>query len=268
MKNVTVVIPAYNCEETIQECILSVINQTKFEYIDKIIVVNDGSTDSTIDKINVLKNLYINTIIIINQKNMGVSSARNKGIMQAKSEYIAFLDSDDVWLPNKIEVQMNVLLKHKDIMLLGANSESSNYKIYFKKIKKLENISILALCFRYMPQTSSVILKKEVIDTIGLFNENMKYCEDINYFQKICYKYKSYYMIPDALYKYGINKKYGCEKGLSSNLKEMHLGTLKNLNDLKKNGAISSFSFIIFNIFYEVKYIRRIINVLLRRNFR
>ena len=57
---------------------------------------------------------------------MGFHQLEIKDKCKQKSEYIAFLDSDDVWLPNKIEVQMNVLLKHKDIMLLGANSESSN----------------------------------------------------------------------------------------------------------------------------------------------
>ena len=101
---ISVVIPVYNCEDTIIQCIQSVIDQTRFDLIDEIIVINDGSTDGTIDKINEI--FTTNKIRIISKLNGGVSSARNLGIKNSSSDWIALLDSDDVWVKDKIEQQV------------------------------------------------------------------------------------------------------------------------------------------------------------------
>ena len=101
-KSITVIIPAYNSEDTIEVCIQSVQRQSKSQLIDKIIVIKDGSKDKT-DKVveSAQKNSSIK-IELINQKNSGVSAARNKGIKNAKSEWVAFLDSDYIWLENQL----------------------------------------------------------------------------------------------------------------------------------------------------------------------
>lgn len=110
----SVIIPAYNCENTISKSLDSIIRQTRKDLIKEVIIVNDGSTDSTDDVISRYRlehsELYIN---YIKQDNHGVSHARNTGIMQAKAKWIALLDSDDIWLPNKIERQYEMLQELK-----------------------------------------------------------------------------------------------------------------------------------------------------------
>ena len=109
----SVVIPAYNCEKTIECVIESVLSQTAFDLIDEVVIINDGSTDGTE---NIIKNLIENKklgdlIHYVYQENHGVSYTRNKGIELAKAEWIALLDSDDIWLSNKIERQAEVINK-------------------------------------------------------------------------------------------------------------------------------------------------------------
>ena len=112
---ISVVIPMYNSRESIVDCINSVLNQTRFDLIDRIIVVDDGSTDNSEElvKKEFKKEEKIKIII---KENGGVSSARNVGIREADSEWIALLDSDDVWLPEKIEKQWDQILKNDQIL--------------------------------------------------------------------------------------------------------------------------------------------------------
>ena len=110
---ISVVIPAYNAEKTIIECINSVLNQTRIDLIEEIIIVDDGSKDQTA---NVVRENFDNKLIrIISKSNGGVSSARNTGIKSAKGKWIALLDSDDIWLPNKIEKQVKAIQTYPQI---------------------------------------------------------------------------------------------------------------------------------------------------------
>ena len=119
----SIIIPAYNAENSIQKSIDSILNQTYNNY--EIIVVNDGSTDNTINLIE--KNSKIK---IINQKNLGVSSARNTGIENAKGDFIAFIDADDYIEKNYLEEFNNIIEKYNpDLIICGIN-ESNNSKIF------------------------------------------------------------------------------------------------------------------------------------------
>ena len=99
----SVIIPAYNSENTIEKALDSLRNQTKPELIREVIVINDGSADATADKVEQYKkreSCNLN-IILYNQQNAGVAAARNAGIRMATADYLAFLDSDDCWAPEK-----------------------------------------------------------------------------------------------------------------------------------------------------------------------
>jgi glycosyltransferase involved in cell wall biosynthesis len=109
---ISVVIPAYNRENTIEKCLKSVINQSYAPY--EIIVVDDGSTDHTINKI---EEMHCDKIRILKQNHKGAQAARNKGIVEAKGDYIAFLDSDDEWLLNKLECQVPYLHGRTDVVV-------------------------------------------------------------------------------------------------------------------------------------------------------
>ncbi len=120
---ISVIIPLYNAENTILAALDSVKNQEgNFDF--EILVINDGSTDKSAEKVQqfIDENPQLN-IQLIHQENKGVSSARNAGLRLAKGEWIAFLDSDDVWLSHKTKVMMKVLTKNSEIDFLAGVSQ-------------------------------------------------------------------------------------------------------------------------------------------------
>ena len=127
---VSIIVPAYNAEKSIEQCINSIESQT-YENME-IIIINDGSTDNTKKVCENLKNKYKN-ILVINQKNMGVSKSRNVGIDNATGDYIMFVDSDDFVDENIIES----MLKNRENDLV-----ISNYKRYYNEKKIINNIQI------------------------------------------------------------------------------------------------------------------------------
>lgn len=260
VKNISVIIPMFNSSKTIIKVLDSVRNQTALEYIKEVIVVNDGSTDDSLEKVKKYQKTYTEIPIkLINQKNQGVSKARNVGLKQAKGEYIALLDSDDVWQKNKIERQMQILEKHPDIYFLGASSINKPLRLFFwKKITGLYKANPKDICWISFPVTSSVIFKRTVINDIGYFNEKRMYSEDIEYFQRFFKKY-NYYYLGEKLVEMNIGKKYFGQIGLTSNLREMHLGRQYNLYLLYKQNIISYKFYIFMKIFNEFKYFRRLV---------
>ncbi|MDY4077777.1 MAG: glycosyltransferase family 2 protein [Clostridium sp.] len=115
--DLSIIVPAYNVSEFIEECINSVLKQkTEFKY--ELIVINDGSKDDTLDKINLFKE--DSHLKIINQENRGFSGARNRGIDEAKGKYIMFLDSDDLLCENSIEKLMKTAYDKKADIVQGA----------------------------------------------------------------------------------------------------------------------------------------------------
>lgn len=252
----SVIIPAYNCEGTITETLNSVLNQTRIDLIEEIIIVNDGSSDNT----EAVVQQYISThketyIKLFNQDNLGVSAARNKGIKMANAEWIALLDSDDIWLNNKIERQAEVIRGNQNIVFLGS---AYPLKIYWKKyVSGLFNLSAQQLCFRYTPSTPSVVFKREVGVKLGLFDENMKFGEDINFFQRFL-RLNSYYVLAENLIKISIGKSYFGECGLSSNLRAMHKGRTINTMQMYRDGMITKRYLIFTLVFNELKFLRRV----------
>ncbi len=101
--DVSVIIPCFNCEKTIERAVLSAINQ---DVTIEIILVDDFSDDSTRDVISRLANKFNSIRVVFNKRNMGPGFSRNRGIDIAQGRYIAFLDSDDVWLPGKLKQQV------------------------------------------------------------------------------------------------------------------------------------------------------------------
>lgn len=256
---ISVVVPMYNSEKTIEKVLDSVAGQTYIKNIEEVIIVNDGSTDNSLELVNKYKetNKTLN-IIVIDKKNGGVSSARNAGMVKATGNWIALLDSDDIWLPSKIEKQVKTILKHPDIDFLGGDADDIRLKIGFRKINKLYKANIKDLCIKSFPNTSTIVFRKSVIDTIGLFDEKQKYAEDGNYYMRICNKF-NYYHLPVTLINYGFGKRGFGESGLSANLKGMYDGNVKNIKELKADKIISSSFYYFLRVFFWLKYIRRIV---------
>ena len=116
---ISIIIPFYNEETYFENCINSILNQTYSNY--EIIIIDDASEKKFKDKLERYKNLYPNLIKLVTHNiNKGVSAARNSGILQAKGEYIAFLDSDDEWMPDKLEHQLKIIKQNKIDFIHGS----------------------------------------------------------------------------------------------------------------------------------------------------
>lgn len=178
MNKVSIVIPTYNSAPFIKESVESALGQN---YSNKeIIVVDDGSTDNTREILfRYTKNKKIKCI---HQKRSGAAAARNTGIRQATGEFVAFLDADDIWLPEKLEKQLplfgdsEVGLVYSDMAFFGAESKFRVFSEMAGKFFKGQIVKQL-LENNFIP-TSSVVARKSEVDKAGGFNENLAIGED------------------------------------------------------------------------------------------
>ena len=121
---ISVVIPLYNKAHTIVNTLTTVMNQTYQDF--EVVITNDGSTDNGVEVIN--KHFHDSRIRIVNQENAGVSAARNRGIDEAKGEWIAFLDADDEWLPTYLETIISSIARNPDNEIFITARYSQNYE--------------------------------------------------------------------------------------------------------------------------------------------
>ncbi len=256
---ITVVIPLYNAEKTIVQALDSVRTQTAAQLISKVIVVDDGSEDSSADKVRE----YIAAwpqfpLQLICRQNAGAAAARNTGMRLVETPYIAFLDADDIWLPAKLQRQWETIQQNPQIRFLGTGWEEKPLQIGRKKITELYNGTVKDICIKNFPYVQSVLMETSLVEEVGYFDESRRYAEDMNYFQKIAVK-GNYYFLPEKLIQMDIGKDYFAQSGLSSHLREMHRGTLQNIRELRRDGAISFLFWLEMRIFYQLKYYRRCI---------
>jgi glycosyltransferase involved in cell wall biosynthesis len=257
--DISVIIPMYNSRETIVHTLNSIKNQSALAQIREIIVVNDGSSDGSEAVVQTYIEDHANMpVILINQENGGVSAARNAGLRIAKGEWIALLDSDDEWLPDKLEIQTGTLLQHPEIDFLGGDMDDKGLRILCRKIDQLYQANVKDVCLKMFPQTSAAIFRKSVYDQLGGYDEKQKYAEDGNYFLKICSHF-NYYHLPRKMINYGSGKPGYGYSGLSANLKKMYEGNVKNFRELRQDSIISVGFYLFLRVFAFVKYLRRII---------
>lgn len=254
---VSVIIPMYNSEKTIEKTINSVINQ---DYKNlEIIVIDDGSKDKSYEIVSNLSKLH--KIKLIKQENKGPSSARNLGIKNSKGEFIAFLDSDDCWIKNKISKQLKIFLDIKKIGIVATRTED---KSYCSKIEIINYRKFLFSIKGFNINTPTVMIPKKIIKEVGYFDENMKYSEDAEYWFRILEKYNGI-MINENLVYCGNGKKMFGESGLSENLDEMFKGVVSNYKRLFLSKKIKNSEYILLLIIATLKYYRRKIIVFVRR---
>jgi glycosyltransferase involved in cell wall biosynthesis len=263
MTGISVIIPLYNAASTVVNTLESVRNQ---EYDGKIevIVINDGSTDNSLDVVTQYKDEHSDlNIRIINKANGGVASARNAGIKAAAGEFIALLDSDDEWLANKLKTIMPYF-NNTEIDCIGSSRNGRILKCGFKTIKRLTRIYPADLVFRWNPSTPTVVFRKSIVEKAGLYNEDLHYAEDGEYWLRIA-QHCGFYVIPDSLVITGNGKNDYGDSGLSGNLKMMHTGELLAIDNALRNGGITLIICFFAKLFARIKYMRRIIVVALRK---
>ena len=184
---------------------------------------------------------------------------------RAEGDYIALLDSDDEWLPKKIEKQMSIFEKNSDIDLLGTNRNNEHFKIFLGfKFNYLTKISSKLLLLKTFLVTPSVIFKKKILDNTGFFDEQQKFAEEGDYWIRICNK-NNCYLVNESLVITGGGKPNFGFSGLSSNLWQMEKGELKNIKTALNLKIINIFEYFFLVIYSLVKFIRRLIIVKLRK---
>lgn len=184
----SVVIPLYNKELSIRNTILSVLNQSYQNF--EIVIINDGSTDGSVDILNTIKDKRIR---LIHQKNQGVSTARNNGIKEAKYEWIAFLDGDDLWGKNHLEEIINMMKIYPHEKVFVTSFEYSDKRKLFKHSRD-SNIFLIDNYFKeavdeVLIWTSVIVLSKECIVKVKGFNPILKRGEDVDLWGRVSKKF-------------------------------------------------------------------------------
>jgi len=200
----SIIIPVYNASGFIKDTLDSVKNQTYKNY--EVLVTNDGSTDNTEKVLEEYRSfnpefpLYLNT-----QKNSGVSSARNNSVSRAKGNYVAFLDQDDLWFPEKLEKVAEVLSSNPDIDVLYHEALIVGWRKgndYFKYGALKEPFYLDLLFNGNKISVSTATVKLEKLKKAGGFSKVYIYSEDYDLWIRLAKEGANFYYLPDFLSKY------------------------------------------------------------------
>ncbi|AUM96479.1 TPA: glycosyltransferase [Clostridium botulinum] len=169
---ISIIMPVYNCQEYIEKAINSVIAQTYKSW--ELIVIDDESKDNTIKIIEKLSNKDQRIRFYKNEKNLGVSETRNKGISLANGEWIAFLDSDDMWKPSKLEKQIIISNTVEAEFIFTGSSFINENGIYYEGILEVpEKVNYKKLRNHNVISCSSVLIKKKFFKDIRMEKDDM-----------------------------------------------------------------------------------------------
>jgi len=204
---ISVIIPTFNRAEFLKEAIQSVLDQDYFLGSEKkrlfeVIVVDDGSTDKTGEDVH----SYESDILYVYQENRGVSAARNTGLRFAQGDFIAFLDSDDLWKRDKIRVQMSLMNTLSRAMMCYTEETWIRHGVFVNPKKRHQKYSgwiferVLPLC---LISLSSALFRREVFEKIGTFDEDFPVCEDYDFGIRLTHRYPVHFLTRPLIIKRG-----------------------------------------------------------------
>ncbi len=200
MDLISVVIPSYNRQESALRAVYSVLAQS-YTHIE-LVFVDDGSTDKTSAEMSGIND---SRLILLKQENKGVSKARNLGVEHSRGDFIAFLDSDDVWTPDKLEKQMSFMRSGRwEIAQTGENwirrGQRVNPRAKHAKQAGWIFFPSLELC---LVSPSCVMMSRKCWDEIGPFDPNLPACEDYDLWLRCSLFYPVGFLAQGLVYKYG-----------------------------------------------------------------
>jgi len=204
---ISVIIPTFNRAEFLKEAIQSVLDQDYFlgfhkEQFFEIIVIDDGSTDKTGEVVC----SFESDIRYFYQENRGVSAARNSGLQQARGDFTAFLDSDDLWKRDKIRVQMSLMNTLSRAMMCYSEETWIRHGVFVNPKKRHQKYSgwifdkVLPLC---LISLSSALFRREVFDMVGSFDEEFPVCEDYDFGIRLAQRYPVHFLTRPLIVKRG-----------------------------------------------------------------
>jgi glycosyltransferase involved in cell wall biosynthesis len=230
---IDVVIPTFNRAYCLKRTIDSVLSQTYKEL--KLYVIDDGSTDETKNLISQYQNE--SRLRYFYQNNKGVSAARNSGIKMGQAEWVAFIDSDDEWLPNKLETQVDFIKKNPNIRFIHSNEIWMRNGVRVNPKKKFDKSyhdlfkRSLEMC---LISPSTVVMKKELCLQHGLFNEDFIVCEDYDLWLKILATEEVGFVSDFLIKKYG-----GHGDQLSTQFPAMDFWRIRSMVNLLGNSLVT-----------------------------
>jgi GT2 family glycosyltransferase len=237
--SVSVIVPTYNRVGFVVEAVASVLSQTYRDF--EVVVVDDGSTDGTAD---VLKP-YHGHIRYVHQPHRGVSAARNVGIQFARGDYLAFLDSDDLWVRSKLDEQMAVVRQSPSCKLVYTDEIWIRKGVRVNQGKRHRKYSgwifdkVLPLC---IISFSSVLMEREVNNNVGPLDESFPVCEDYDYWIRVAARYSFTFLDKLLIVKRGghadqLSKRYWGMDRFRIRALEKAL-TLGGLTELQRRQAV------------------------------
>jgi GT2 family glycosyltransferase len=227
---VSVIIPTYNRWPMIAEAVESVLEQAYRSF--EIIVVDDGSTDGTMERLK----KYGSSVLVISRQRSGVAASRNYGIRIAQGRYMAFLDSDDLWLPQKLTIQTSFLEQHPEVKICQTeeiwirHGAKVNPKAQHAKPSGDIFRRSLDLC---LVSPSAVMMMRDLLDHFGGFDESFPVCEDYDLWLRIA-KEQAIPLIPEPL----VVKRGGHADQLSHSTWGLDRYRVQSLRNLLRNGLL------------------------------
>lgn len=231
---ISVIIPTYNRASVLLRAIDSVLAQTYKNY--ELLIVDDGSNDQTHELLSPLINS--GKINYFQHQNRGVSAARNAGVQNARGELITFLDSDDEWLPHKLQQQLNFFAQNPHLQIVyGEELWIRNGKrVNQKAIHKKSGGHIFPACVQQcLIAPSSVMLSKNLFHQMGGFDESFMVCEDYDLWLKISSLMEIGFIANPLIIKHG-----GHQDQLSTKYVAMDFWRLKSMLGILKTRKLNS----------------------------
>ena len=235
MKKVSVIIPMHNSSKYILECVDSVINQT-YKNLE-IILIDDKSTDDTLEKVSSIKDKRIKLIKF--KKNEGAAKARNKGIEEATGDYLCFLDSDDYWVKEKIEKQVDFIkdkafIYSKYLYLRNGKTHVANVPKSLTYNQLLKNSAIF---------TSTVMLNMKYLDKDDIYMPDIKMGQDYGSWYKILKRVGKAYGLQEVLSIYRVGNKSLSSNKIKAVKRTWDLYKMENLPFLKRIICFTCYAF-------------------------
>lgn len=188
MPIISVIIPAYNAEKTIKETIDSVLNQTFTDF--ELIVINDGSEDSTLDIVSSIPDPRIK---VFSYSNSGPQKSRNRGLEKASGEYIALLDSDDLWTQDKLEAQLQALQENPDVLVAYSWTdyidEFGDFLYPGSHVTETGDVYAKLLVKNFLENGSNPLICRDALTKIGGFDESLLGSQDWDLYLRLASQY-------------------------------------------------------------------------------
>ena len=256
-EKVSVIVPNYNCEKFIEETVNSVINQTYKNW--ELLIVDDCSTDGSVEVIKKLQAADGRIKLFINEKNSGAAASRNKALKEASGKWIAFLDSDDLWLPDKLEKQIAFMeengykFSYTAYEHIDENSNSLNVRVTGPKV--LSKRKMFRYCY---PGCLTVMYDSSDVGAVQIPDEIANGENDYAIWLKVCKAYKCYYL-NEILSLYRVRNSSLSHKSKKTKLMKNHYRLFRISEGRSSVGA---FFCLLRNLFYgfwkKVIYVKKV----------